>query len=201
MEKETTAGVSPSKPTPIERSGERLILPEGMSYAAAMDLLKRRNAFELETTNVVRDFSVHPYDSAHALTKVLEKRFGWADAERPSSVDTVDVESGFGQTTKVAWGGFSLPNTSGGKIQTGFTKKDGRYIGRLIAECKRMDEDFVRGIFDDVANYLKTGSLYAGKCMSIRFLDEDGGVIELVSPTFMDTNVDEGMLTFNEDVD
>lgn len=198
---EAPAGTPPS----IERTGEQLIVPAGMSLEAAVKLLQRRQRYEGEVTEVHAPFDVHPYDSAHALFQVLRARFGWAEAVPtrtmfgPKPPQLIAVATGPRTSLQVPWGDFRLPNIEG-TVSTGFTQRDGRVIGSLSAKILRRDEAAVQSIFEDVRKFLKGGSIYQGKAIALRFFDDQGDPIPLVEPQFMDTSVDEGKLTFNDDV-
>ena len=186
---------------------ESIMLPDGMDLPAAIDVLNRRLRYESEQTVMVEQFDVHPYDGAHALFEVLKNRFGWAEMKTkmgffgPEPPSMLNLQVGYKETKSVPWGQYRLP---GGKIdgimETGFTKKAGRIIFQASAHIYRRDEKFVKSIFDDVRAYLEGGgSIYQGQAVSLKFRDEDGDMLPLPEPEFMDTAVDENNLAFPED--
>lgn len=192
--------------TEIVRHGEKLTLPSGMNYDDAIDLLERRKEYEEEETEFSETYDVMPWDGAHALAEVLIQKFGWAPATSTPGFfgDTppklISVEVAPGEFKRVPWGQFSLPNIQG-FIQTGVSKKGNRYTFQLRASIKRLDEETVRSLFEEVREYLKAGSIYQGKAIKMRFRDEDGDPLEMPEPKFIDTSkIDPASLIYAADV-
>lgn len=179
--------------TEIVRHGEQLILPEDMSLPQAMDLLERRAEYEKEITAFREEYDVLPYDGAHALAEVLINKFGWAPATSTPGFfgDTppqlINVETAPNVFASVPWGRFSLPNIKG-HIETSVAMKEGRFTFAIDANVLRMNEETVRSLFAEVREYLKTGSIYKGKAIKIRFLDNDGTPLRMPEPKFLDTS-------------
>lgn len=179
--------------TEIVRHGEKLTLPEKMTIAEGIDLLLRRMEYEEETTTFHETYDVLPFDGANALDEVLIAKFGWAPAiavpgffgDTPPRMISVEVAPGVFR--QVAWGRFKLPNISG-FIQTGVGMKNGRYSFQLNAQIKRVDEETVRSLFEEVRKFLVTGSIYKGKAIKIRFRDDAGNQLEMPEPKFIDTD-------------
>lgn len=190
----------------IVRHGEKLTLPSGMGYDDAIDLLERRKEYEEEETAFSETYDVAPWDGAHALAEVLIRKFGWAPATSTPGFfgDTppklISVEVAPGEFKRVPWGRFSLPNIHG-FVQTTVSKKGNRYTFALHASIKRLDEETVRSLFQEVREYLKTGSIYQGKAIKIRFRDDDGDPLEMPEPKFLDTSkIDPAGLIYAADV-
>lgn len=188
----------------IEFIGEKLIIPEGMSFDEVRDLLTRREKFEREEVKITETFDVFPQDGAVALDRVLRRRYGFAPATTyyeegffgPEGVPPVllTVEIDYGVHVQVPWGGFSLPNING-LVKTGFSKKNGRFVFSIAAEVRRRDEATVRSLFDDLRNEINTNSIYRGKAIRLRFIDDDGDKLPLPEPKFLETaSIDEKML-------
>lgn len=191
----------------IVRHGERLTLPDGMKIAAAIDLLQRRAKYEQTETAFSEKFDVLPFDGANALNEVLLKKFGWAEATgtpgffgtRPPQLINIEVAPGVFK--QVPWGRINLPNLEAGFIETGVQVKDGRYVFSLNATILRVDEETVKSLFAEVREYLKTGSIYKGRAIKIRFLDEDGDALAMPEPAFIDTRkIDPAGLIYADDV-
>lgn len=179
--------------TDIVRHGEKLILPENMTLKQAADLIERRAEYEKEVTSFSESYDVLPYDGAHALAEVLIEKFGWAPAtstpsffgDQPPRLISIEVGPHIFKT--VPWGRFSLPNVRG-YIETSVNRKDGRYVFSIDAQILRMNEDTVRSLFAEVREYLKTGSIYKGQAIQIRFRDDDGQPLTMPQPKFIDTS-------------
>jgi len=186
--------------------GEQLTLPEGMGMDEAIALLERRRDYLEEEVQVQRTFNVFPWDGANALAEALTKQFGWAAAEgtpgffgkRPPAM--LNIEVGPNQTKQIPWGRFSLPGVSG-YVQTAATRKDGRICFVAAAEVLRKDEGVVNRLFDNVAEYLKQHSIYTGQAIKIRFRDDDGDLLDMPEPKFLDTaGVSRDQLIYSREV-
>jgi transitional endoplasmic reticulum ATPase len=190
----------------IVKTGDKLIIPEGVSLKQAKSLIDRRMTYEEEEVSLSEMFDVFPWDGAHAFDIVLTETYGWSPAEAqqsfwgpvPPKMVTIDVD--VNQKKAVPWGTFSLPNVEG-TINTGVALRDGRVCFALSAEVKRLSQPVVEGLFAKVRAYLKTGSIYRGKAIRMRFLDEDGGMLKMPEPKFMDvSDIDESQLVYSEAV-
>lgn len=176
----------------IVYSGEKLILPVGMSIKDATKLLAEREKYLETEVNINENFDVFPWDGAAALEAVLDAKYGWAQAvatpgfwgPTPPSLISIDVSPT--EKKQVPWGQFTLPGVKG-RLQTSVQNVSGRFIFRLVATVLRKDEATVRDIFKEVRKYLKTNSIYRGKAIKIRFLDDDGNALEMPEPKFLAT--------------
>jgi transitional endoplasmic reticulum ATPase len=178
----------------IVHHGEKLILPEGLSIKAAIDLLYRRAEYLETSIDISEKFDVFPLDGAYALSQVIISKYGWQEGKPIVSMfgeqkpQVLRISSGVDTKVDVPWGQFELPNVKG-QLTTGIDKgPSGRAIFVLSAEVKRKDEETVRALFDDLRAYLKENSLYRGKAIKIRFRNEDGEALGMPEPEFMDLN-------------
>lgn len=190
----------------IVHRGEELVLPETMTLTQAADLLARRAEYEQQTTVFAEKFDVMPFDGAHALAQVLVNKFGWAPAvatpgfwgEQPPVLIRIEVAPGVYK--EVPWGRFSLPNIEG-YIETDVSMKNNRFTFQISAQILRRDERQVRSLMNDVRSFLKTGSIYQGKAIKIRFRDDDGDHLKMPEPSFIDTSkIDPNGLIYAADV-
>ncbi len=186
--------------------GEKMILPEGMSIKDAKELLTRREKFLEEDVQLQQQFDVFPWDGAHAIDEVLTKKFGWSAATAtpgffgPTPPKLISIEIDFGVTKQVPWGSFSLPGVDG-LLHTSVARKDGRVVFQLVATVKRKDEATIKKVFEETAAYLKDNSIYKGKAIKMRFLDDDGDVLSMPEPKFMDTSaISEQMVIYPQAV-
>ncbi len=193
----------------VVRHGEKLIVPEHMKLASAIDLLHRRMKFEEETVELSEVFDAFPWDGAHALEAVLVKMFGWAPSETkpggffspPQPPQLISVEVAPGVVKQVAWGMFSLP-TVDGTIQCDTGRKDGGIRFALEATVKRKDESTIKNIFQLVREELKMNSIYRGKAIKLRFRDDNGKALPMPEPKFLDTSViDESHLIYSREIE
>lgn len=190
----------------IVHHGDKLLIPEGMSIPQAMDLLKRREQYLQTAVAIQQDYNVFPWDGAHALAKVLAKRYGWTDMKPTPGMlgdkppELIRIEVAPGKFTEVPLGRFSIPGVEGW-LQTAVSSVDGRVAFTLKAGILRGSEATVRQIFADLTEYLKTGSIYQGQAIKLRFSGDDGDPIEVPTPQFLDTSkIDADMLVFSNEV-
>src|SRR3546814_122561 len=177
-----------------------------MTLKQAKKLIERRMAYEEEPTAFDEAYDYFPFDGANALNDVLVEKFGWAPATSTPSFwgdeppRLISVEIAPGVFKQVPWGRFSLPNIEG-HIETGVARKGNRYTFSLTASIRRKDEQTVRSLFAEVRRYLKSRSIYAGQAIKIRFRDDDGKVLKMPEPKFIDTSkIDPASLIYAADV-
>lgn len=169
----------------VTNYGEKIVLPDAMKIPDAIDILKRRQQWLSEMISLSDTFDAFPWDGANALYEVLQKKFAWVPPN--SGGASVKVAVGFGQHKYVPWGSFELPGTDA-EVQCEAILVNDRWQFQIGAQCYRYDEDMVKTVFNEVREYLKTGSIYKGKAIKIRFLDDDGRKLKMPDPQFMDTS-------------
>jgi transitional endoplasmic reticulum ATPase len=195
----------------VVRHGEKIILPQGMSTADAIESLKRQLRYDNEVVQMNFDFPYFVWDGAHALAKVMQKRYGFVFGEKTRSMfgskppQLIGIETEIGTTVQVPWGKFSVPSIEEGVFECGYTMKEGKLLFKLSVTCKHMYEDDIKKLHSEVEAYLKTNSIYKGKAFSIRFTDDDGEKMldngEVPTPKFLDVAKDREMeLVFPRDV-
>lgn len=190
----------------IQRHGEALILPDNMTTAGAIDTLQRRLKYEEEKVTMQESFEAFPWDGACALDTVLTRMFGWTPAEptpgffgdTPPHMITVSI--GPKAKRSVPWGSFSLPGITG-TVSTSYTYADQHIVFALQATVRRKDEATILGVFEAVRHELAVNSIYRGKALKMRFLDDDGVPLQMPEPKFMDvSHVKPERLIYAQDV-
>lgn len=193
----------------VVRYGERLIVPEGMNYAAAIDLLYRRMKFEEETVQLNETFECFPFDGAYNFEQVLIEKFGWAPSEtKPGGIFTppqppqlLAVEVGPGDMRSVPWGMFSLP-TVDGMVECDIGRRDGGIRFALNATVKRKDEETIKDLFKRLRDRLSTHSIYRGKAIKLRFRNDRGEQLPMPEPKFIDTaQIDAAELIYTREIE
>jgi transitional endoplasmic reticulum ATPase len=164
----------------VEHHGDKLIIPEGMKIPDVIDLLKRREAYENEPTEVTATFDCFPWDGARALFNVMKRRFGWVSMEsiysffgtqRPAMME---VEIGVRKVESIPWGRLTLFKEDG-FIDTTLAKKGHRYIFQATATVKRKHEQTVKDIYAELREELAKNSIYRGQAVSLKFRDDSTG--------------------------
>ncbi len=190
----------------IVQHGDKLIVPEKMPLASAVDLLKRRMQYEQETVSLSETFNVFPWDGAYGLEKVLVNMFGWAPSiptpgffsATPPALISVEVAPN--KVASVPWSRFAIP-TVDGWIECDTNRKDNMIRFAINSVVKRKDESTIKALFANLREHLKTNSIYRGKAVKLRFRDEDGDTLEMPEPRFMDTDaIDPSCLIYSRDV-
>ncbi len=192
----------------IVRSGVAITIPENMSIPEAIKNLESRARYEEEKTAISSTFDGFPWDGAVALQRVLQRVYGWAEGiptppqfltpEKPPELRTVEI--GFGKTMQVAWGRMRVPGVDG-FLETSVGMKNDMAVFALGAVVKRKDEATIKALFDQVREELKAHSIYRGRAIKIRFIDDDGDRIALPEPQFIDAEaIDDTTLVYSEDV-
>lgn len=190
----------------IVRTGEQLLIPEGMTLHQAMKLIQARIVYEDQETSIHRVYNVFPWDGAYALMRVLERKFGWAQSvptpgffgDTPPQM--IAVQTGLDTSVNVAWGNMALPGIKG-VVTTGMAKEEGRAVFRLSATVQRKYEAQIAELFQLVKEELEAHSLYRGKAITMRFKDDDGDPMAIPTLAFVDTRgIDRNTAIYNEDI-
>lgn len=191
----------------IERLGEKLMIPKGMSYDDAIKVLIERRDYDNETVVVREAFDGFIWDGAHAFGEAMKEMFGWFNGESRRSFfgdthpELMSVQTGLDTFVQIPWGEFSLPNVKG-SVQTGFQIKDGRFVFEAAATVRRAHEEQMQELFTLTRKILKERSIYRGKAVTIRFRDDAGRPLKLPEPRFLDlSKINENELIFSPAVD
>lgn len=174
----------------FEKTGSKIIIPEGMTYETAMKALTRKREEEETDVSVNQEIECYPMDGAFALMQVLKEKFGWATAVPemtffgPIPPQMISLEIGPGKYTQIIWGNFSVPGIEG-KLTTGATRKDKRFIFVIRGTVKRKYEDEITEIATAVRAYVRNNSIYRGKAIRLH-TDESGDLESGTAPTFLD---------------
>lgn len=191
----------------IVRHGEKMILPEDMTLPRAIAVLQRQMEYEEETVVINETISGFIWDGALALQKAFTKKFGWVSAEPipgffgSTPPQLISIEIGYGKTTQVPWGRFSLPGIDG-YVQTGTNIHKGRFVFQFSASVKRKHTAVIADIARLTREFLRDESIYRSQAIQIDFRNPDGSVNEMPMPNFMDLNgINPKALIFSDDVD
>ncbi len=161
------------------------------SWDAAAEDIARMARSRMEMTQIERTFKYRPLDGAHATYQMLKQHFGYAQAHKdlfgppPNEVtisvgfvDDVRDENGDRIEKKIAVPfetKMVLPSLRNGTLYITQVRTPQGLLFKLVANCMKMHEKNVTGFFDVVEQYLKTNSIYRGKCFNSKggFVDTD----------------------------
>lgn len=190
----------------IVHHGDKLTLPEGMSIDGAIQTLERRRSYLEEDVSITRRFNVFPWDGANALSNVLKSIYGWVSAEpipsffgsRPPRMIGVEVAPGVKR--QIPWGRFALPNVRG-TIDCSAAYERGILGFCIEANIKRESEHVINDLFACIEAELKVNSIYQGKAIRMRFLDDDGDMKDIPEIKFIDVSgIDRDMVIYSKPV-
>lgn len=167
-----------------------ILIPNGMDIPTAVGVLEARQKYLETAVNMSEVFDVFPYDGANGLVEVLSKMYGWANSiptpgffgDSPPAMISINV--GYMQKRSIPWGRFSMPGVAG-YLETDVQNANGRFKFKLSGEVLRKDEAQVKRIFSELREFLKTGSIYKGKAIKIRFLTNAGKPLPMPEPEFL----------------
>lgn len=181
----------------VERSGNKIIIPENMDLSDAQRYLREKEQEEETYVAVAEDVNAFPLDGAVAFYNVLRRRYGWTNlkptpgmfgSEHPPKM--IGVSIGHNETQQVPWGRCEVPNISGHMDTSSNHNEVGLPIFRLTGQVKRKHEKIVAEIAADVRKEVAANSIYKGKAIRINFRDTDGDKItdfsSGFSPVFLD---------------
>jgi transitional endoplasmic reticulum ATPase len=182
----------------IERHGEKIILPEGMSYKEGKEWMDRHEKEEESEIRVHEIVETYPLDGALALAKALARTYGFTDlvptptffGPRPPAM--IGVEVAFGKTLQVPWGRIQIPNVEG-YIETAFSQKEGRWVFLLTGVIKKKHTEAIAKLAAQTRQIAKEESIYKGKAIRISFSDHSDDEnakfsFEDDAPKFIDTS-------------
>lgn len=163
-----------AKDVEVAFSGDRIILPQGMSTKRAISWIQ---AFDTEQNRAVQfteSFMAYPTDGAYALYRALKELYGFTSLKATPSFfgeeppRMIGVEISPGEIVKVPWGRIAVPGIDG-YLETGFIIKDNRFIFKLDCTVKRKHENKMNELSARVKQNLKERSLYKGQAIRVKF--------------------------------
>lgn len=175
----------------FERAGTKIILPEKMGYAEAIDHLKKKVKEEETEVSVREEIDAFPLDGAYMLMRVLQDLYGWASpvptpglfGPNPPTMMSLEIRPGV--YTQIFWGGFAMPGIEG-QLNCGADFKDGRMVFVIQGNVKKKNEADLRHVASEVRRRIRTESIYLGQ--AIRLTTNEHGDIEAdMAPKFIDT--------------
>lgn len=176
----------------VERSGDKIVVPERVPIPTAILALQRALQAEETIVEVVHHFDGFAAEAAYALVTVLEEKFGFVDAvaqqdmwggDRPPVMWTINV--GLNETKQVPLSDFRVPGIEGVLTsQIGPHPKTGLACLILSAQVKQKHKTAVEEIVNLTTSQMRANPIYGGKAWRIRFRDERGEYLKMPSPEF-----------------
>lgn len=196
----------------VERRGEAIILPKKMETKTAIEVLERHLKYDEETVQIKEVIPGFFLDACHAFQLAVVDMFGWSFAEKRVTQslfgqtvrvpEMITIETGWGETTAVPFGDFSVPSLAG-TLTTEVHQDDNKPVQlQLVAKVQRKDEARVRALYARTRQFLATHSIYRAKAFKVQFRDDDGDRLPVPEPKFLDlTDVRPEELIFDRATD
>lgn len=157
-----------------EDNQQLITLPRNATYSGVVKILEAKRQEQEIVADFRRQFNYRPNDGAVATAIVLRARYGLVMGKstatmfgsRPPEVLEVPVGPG-GATVQAPWGCIQIPVIDGGDVYLDDTEhRDYGTIFEIMVRAKRMYAKEVEAFFADVAEQLRTASIYRGKAVA-----------------------------------
>lgn len=181
----------------IAQEGTKLVIPQTMTPATAVEFLEKFIEREEKEHQFDRLYRFRPWDGAAALQRALLKMFGTVGIGKrtqsfffshPPEMRTINI--GVNETMQVPWGEISVQMLEGTIYLSTSEHQEYGELFHLFVTCPRKYRHHVEGLFKMVENELEAESIYRGKAI-------DGKDI----PEFLDLeSVDQHRVIYSDDV-
>lgn len=165
----------------ITRHKGPLVLPEDMTFKAAIEVLQARIVYDDQKVSIQEPIKAFVWDGALALQQALTELYGEAlqaktfDARGREVVpNVIKVPISPTETVSVPWGQFQIPGVTG-TVSCDYMIDGGRAIFRVVAEITHKDEDKLYTLITRVREIALTQSIYKGKAFRLQFHDNTEG--------------------------
>lgn len=174
----------------IERKGDKIVIPEGMSLAIAMEWVERLMKAEEKIIKVSTRMKAYPFDAAYALYRAIQSIFGFADisggdgpsGEKPPNM--INIQLPDGEYVRVPWGQMKFPGLDDDcYVETKYDDEKMEFI--LAGNIRRKYEPVFTRVVTETKRILREHSIYRGKAIKVdlSFIGNDQPPID---PVFMD---------------
>lgn len=159
----------------VVHHGKEIIIPHGMKYDDAIDILHRKQKYESEIVHLSYEVDAFVWDGALAFYKAMKQLFGFAMGEAiPSKLifaedekpTEIKVQTSADSYTMVPWGRFSLPGING-YVETISISKNGRVIFCIFSETKRIHKPAIKELAELTEKLAKEESIYKSKAFKV----------------------------------
>jgi hypothetical protein len=190
----------------VRSTDKKIAIPEGMTYSEAASWCLREEE-RMERKYTIREpIRAFPLDGAYAFVRALRELYGWIDpmathgffGKTPPTM--IQIETSFGEFTRVPWGRMASPGFEDGVFTTGIELVDGRAAFVIGGEVKQKFRPKVDELVELTQRYAKEDSIYKGKAIRVNFPNTPKEFdLDAHTPRFMDfSHVDETGLIFPE---
>jgi transitional endoplasmic reticulum ATPase len=163
----------------ILQEGTKLVIPQTMTPATAVEFLENYIGREEKEHQFDRLYRYRPWDGAAALQRALLKMFGTVGIgkriegfffSQPPEMKTINID--VGKTTQVPWGAISVQMLEGTIFLNETHDPEYGDLFHLFVNCPRKYRHHVEGLFKLVEQELQTASIYRGKAIDGKHVPE-----------------------------
>lgn len=162
----------------VKRHNGPITLPEELDLMEASKALAKMHAAQEQTIKPRATIRAFPWETARALKRVLEARFGMMTEKTtfsfffgPQHPAAVQIDVGPGQTEFVPWGApIEVPGLSG-HLEIEVEWQDGMMGSAITGEIKRLHEGVFAEIAAAVRQDIEDNNIYRGKVLRVAFDD------------------------------
>jgi transitional endoplasmic reticulum ATPase len=166
--------------------GKQIVLPNGMTYERAFEILVRLYHESETRTTFNYSFNYRPDDGANAVADVLQARYGVVFGEVTETQrgdippETRTIQVAFGKSRTVPWGHISIPSLPGLELVLCGSHPHSEYglIFEIHALGPKKYKAELDALHDAIDEHLKLHSIYRGKIVkganALEFVDLSG---------------------------
>lgn len=177
--------------------GKRIVLPENLTMASAIEFLQSKMKDENQIIEFSRVFKYRPWDGAHAVVNVFNRVGGmWTQKPTmgfwgPNPPEMVTIDTGFNKTEQIPWSAVQVPFLPGVIFYLESDRLvDQGELFKITVSGPKMYKHQVEGVFKMIEEELKSNSIYRGKAIDASS-----------TPQFLDlSGVDERRVTYSDEV-
>lgn len=172
-----------------------IVLPDGMEYGTARHWLEKIETEQNKQISIDHRFpGFYPPDAALALTKAIERTYGFASQESTRGFfsvippATIGIQADLNKIIQIPWGKMTFHGV-GGHVTTNVTFVDGMPVMQLAGVIRKGDQDKIEKLVQLTHKILKEESIYRGKAVIIDFSNfdpDDPRFDPMKAPKFMD---------------
>jgi transitional endoplasmic reticulum ATPase len=179
----------------VERiDGEKIILPEGMSYKEGREWLEKIEKSEETPVRFHYEIKCYPSDGAYALYKAMQQKFGYADmiaTEGPSKNNPpvmISLRLPDNSFVNVPWGRLQFPGLDDKSfLETKYDNASMKFI--VTGEFKRKFQKPVDELMALTESLLKTESIYKGNAIRVDLTFLSDSNLKIADPEFLNSSV------------
>ena len=190
------------KTVTVRNEGKQIVLPEKMTYATAIQWLRRRMEEDEREIGIHESIDCLPLEGAFYAGRALVNLFGFFDAAKYTDPTWVSLEVGFGKTEQVLWGVLQVPGIEGA-VSTGLEVANDQVKFVLEGTVKKKNQPLIQQLAAEIRRIASEESIYKGKAIQLTFPDVNSRRFNAVlfQHKFLDTSrVDPSQLIFPDSV-